>query len=85
MSRAGRLNASSLVSRRVHNDHAPHVAVTSTAQSAFRPSPTLLVPRHLHKLAMPKIKTTRTKKPPEGFEDIEGVCSQLLASFKVQR
>ena len=23
--------------------------------------------------AMPKIRTTRTKKPPEGFEDIEGV------------
>ena len=23
---------------------------------------------------MPKIRTTRTKKPPEGFEDIESVC-----------
>ncbi len=27
---------------------------------------------------MPKIRTTRTKKPPEGFEDIESVRTGIL-------
>lgn len=26
---------------------------------------------------MPKIRTSRTKKPPEGFEEIEQVCTAL--------
>lgn len=32
---------------------------------------------------MPKIRTTRTKKPPEGYEDIEGVSTNVLCSFNL--
>lgn len=31
---------------------------------------------------MPKIRTTRTKKPPEGFEDIESVCTLLSLTYR---
>jgi bud site selection protein 31 len=31
---------------------------------------------------MPKIRTTRTKKPPEGFEDIESVRILLAVTFQ---
>lgn len=37
---------------------------------------------------MPKIRTTRTKKPPEGYEEIEAVCENyifLCVTQKVRR
>ena len=33
---------------------------------------------------MPKIRTTRTKKPPEGFEDIESVSMPSTFSNPIQ-
>ena len=32
-------------------------------------------------LAMPRIRTTRTKQPPEGFEDIENVSTNQYSVF----
>ena len=32
---------------------------------------------------MPKIRTTRTKRPPEGFEDIESVRTRFLPCFRM--
>jgi hypothetical protein len=41
-------------------------------------------PHHCQSLpsTMPKIRTTRTKKPPEGFEDIESVSALVFHVFE---
>jgi hypothetical protein len=39
-----------------------------------RPRRSLHCSPQSHKNTMPRIRTTRTKKPPEGFEDVESVC-----------
>ncbi|KAG8758511.1 hypothetical protein FRC12_009984 [Ceratobasidium sp. 428] len=31
---------------------------------------------------MPKIRTTRTKKPPEGFEDLEGILDEYAKKMR---
>lgn len=71
--RDNQLHQAALLSKQVAATHRagnPDVVV-NLAPTLHRHTP--VADRHSSQHTMPKIRTTRTKKPPEGFEDIEGV------------